>query len=294
MPGEVTTGTLSQAMPIIIAKAKVIREYEGVWQRTCQIERQKAGTGLNWIEYQINQLSSQHISETVDNRNYQLISGTLLQAEPTMAQIVMKISDRTFRKLQSVVTSQWASLPGNAMKRLKDEDYLALFSGFATTCSPRTGNPLSHGHIAAAANNCKSNTTEPSNTEVFSVLHGFQIYDLQTELTAGVGTYTVPEGMTEEIFRKGFEGTVSGSNVFVDGNITVDSTPDANGATHAREGVYAVLSMEIKKEEDRDMYFGGGADVLSMVDEYVFLERTSAGTQTFAYRHLSDATAPAS
>ena len=79
------------------------------------------------------------------------------------------------------------------MARKQDEDYLALFSGFATTSSPGSGNPVSFGHISAAVKNCTSNTTEPSaGDEIFGVLHGFQIKDIQDEIQAGIGTYNIP------------------------------------------------------------------------------------------------------
>ncbi|KKK95092.1 hypothetical protein LCGC14_2676260, partial [marine sediment metagenome] len=81
--------------------------------------------------------------------------------------------------------------------------------------------------------------------------------------------------------------------VFEDGNITVTSS-NANGATHSREGVIAAVGMEIKKETDRDLHFGGGADVISLVSEIAFAERKSGSTQVWAYRHLSDATSPTS
>ena len=211
-----------------------------------------------------------------------------------MTQILVKITDRTYRKIAAVVEAKMGGLAQNAMERKKDEDYLALFSGFATTTSPGTGNPLSFGHISAAVANIESNVTEPSMGTISTILHGFQIYDIQNELTTGVGPYTIPNGLTEETFRKGFRGTVAGSNLFQDGNITVNATPDANGATHALEAVVSVMGMTRKPETDRDPYFGGGADVVIMTDEYGFVERTSAGTQVWAQRHLSDATAPAS
>jgi hypothetical protein len=210
-----------------------------------------------------------------------------------MSQILIKITDRTFRKIASVVTGKFGTLAGNAMNRLDDEDYLATFSTFATTTSPGSGNPLSFGHIAAAKSNVTSNTTEPSMAEVFTVLHGFQIKDIQDEVLAGVGTYTIPEGMTEDVFRRGFSGTVAGSNVFEDGNITITSS-NANGATHSREGVVAAIGMEIKHETDRDITFGGGADVISLVSEKAFAERKSGTTQVWAYLLKSDATAPTS
>ncbi len=294
MAGETSSGSLSDALPSIVADARLVKEDPGTWMRTVDVRRQKPGTGLSWQEFALSQVAAQDISETTNNQNFQQLQGTLFSIEPTMSQIIIKITDRTFRKIAAVVTGRFGSLAGNAMKRKDDEDYLALFTTFATTASPGAGNPLSFGHIAAAASNVTSNTTEPSMAEIFTVLHGFQLKDIQDEVLAGVGTYTIPEGMTADTFRKGFSGTVAGSNVFVDGNITIDGSDDANGTTHSREGVVAAVGMEIKKETDRDLHFGGGADVISMVSEIAFAERKSGTTQVWAYLLKSDATAPTS
>lgn len=292
--GESYTGSLTDALPEIVADARIVKEFEGTWQRTCDVRRQEPGTGLSWTEFALSQLAAQDITETETNKNYQQLRGTLLSIEPAMTQIIIKVTDRTYRKIAAIVASKFGNLIGNAMSRKKDEDYLALFPTFATTCSPGSATSLSFGHISAAKNNVTSNVTEPSMAQVFSVLHGFQIKDIQDEIVAGVGTYAVPTGMTEEVFRQGFAGTVAGSNVFEDGNITVDGTPNANGATHSREGVIACIGMEIKREIDRDLYFGGGADVISLVDEYAFAERKSGTTQVWCYRHQSDAAKPTS
>lgn len=292
--GETHTGSLTDALPSMVIDCRIVKEFEGSWRRTCDIKQQEEGTGLNWTEFSLDQLERQDITETTDNRNFQQLSGSLQSIEPTMNQIIIKVTDRTYRKLAKVVSAKFGGLAGNAMARGDDEDYLALFSGFATTASPGTGNPLSFGHIAAAKNNITSNVTEPSNAEVYTVLHGFQIKDIQDEVLAGVGTYTVPDGLTEDFFKKGFSGTVAGSMVFEDGNITVDATPDANGATHSKEGVIAAIGMEVKTKEDYDIYFGGGAAVASLTNELAFAERKSGTTQVWAYRHFSDATAPTS
>ncbi len=294
MAGETTTGSLSDALPEVVSEARIKKEFEGTWRRTCDIKRQQPNTGLSWTEFSIDKVSRQNITETTDNRNFQQLSGSLQSIEPTMNQIIIKVTDRTYRKIASVVKGKFGGLAGNAMNRGDDEDYLSLFTTFATTNSPGSGNPMSFGYISSAKVNVTSNVTEPSMAEVFTVLHGRQIKDIQDEVLAGVGTYTIPVGMTEEVFRKGFAGTVAGSNVFEDGNITVDSTPNANGATHSREGVIAAVGMEIKSETDRDLYFGGGADVISLTNEIAFAERKSGTTQVWAYRHFSDATAPTS
>jgi hypothetical protein len=294
MAGETTSGSLSDALPEIVADARIIKEFAGTWQRTCDVRRQAEGTGLTWTEFALNQLAAADITEATDNRNYQSFTGTLMSMEPTMSQIIVKVTDRTYRKIAKIVTDKFGGVIGNAMARKKNDDYLSLFSGFATTCSPGTGTTFSSGYISAAKNNITSNVTEPSTMPVFTILHGFQIKDVQDEIVAGIGTYAIPQGMSEEFFRNGFSGTVAGSSVFEDGNITVDSTPDANGATHSREGVIACLAMEIKRELDRDLYFAGGADVISLVDEYAFAERKSGTTQVWCYRHQSDAAAPTS
>ena len=292
MPAGITaSGTLADSLPSVIADARIVREYEGTWMRTCDVRKLKEGTGTGWLEVSLSALEAQDITETTDNQNSQQYVDTLLTLTPQMTQIMVKITDRTYRKIADVVESKMGSLAGNAMARKKDEDYLALFASMGTGASPGTGNALSFGHIAAAANRVMSNVTEPANSSIFTVLHGFQTYDIQSEITAGVGTYVLPAGMTEEVFRKGFRGMIADSNLFTDGNIIVDATPDANGATHAKEGVICVVGMALKHETRRDPAYGGGADELFITDEYVFGERHPTAN-VWTFRHFSDATAP--
>jgi len=263
--------------------------------RTTDRIPQKKGTGLEWQEYSFNKLTGSDITETTQNENHQQVSGQLLTLEPDLGQIVVKMTDRTKRRMATVALAQMGGLAGNAMARRQDEDYLATFSGFATTSSPGAGNPVSFGHISAAVKNCTSNTTEPSaGDEIFGILHGFQIKDIQDEVLAGVGTYTIPEGMTAETFRKGFQGSVAGANIFEDGLISIDSSDDANGAVHTRKAIVSVTALELKSASFRDELFGGGATVDVLTNEYGFKERTSASTQVWAYRIQSDATAPTS
>lgn len=289
--GETISTTLGDSLPSIIADARIVHEYEGVWQRVTDVRRQKDGTGHTWQEISLSQLEATDITETTRNDNPQQFVDTLFSITPQMSQIMIKITDRTYRKIAAVVESKMGTLAGNAMARKKDEDFLATFAAMNTGCSPGSGNPLSFGHIAAAVNRITSNATEASTAPVYSVLHGFQIYDIQNEVLAGVGTYTVPHGMTEDTFRKGFRGTVAGSNVFEDGNITITSTPNARGATFSKDAVVAINGMTIKTEKRRDPSFGGGADEIFMTDEYGFGERSATN---WAYTHLSDATAPTS
>ena len=294
MPGETTSGAMTAALPSIIASARIVREYDGVWQRVCEKQTRAKGTGLTWQEYTLSQIDAQDITETTQNQNAQTLSGSLQTASPQMAQVLVKVTDRAKETLSPNVVAQMGQLAGNSMKRKKDEDYLSLYSTLATAASPGSGNPLSFGHITAAVANIKGNATEGAEDEINTILHAFQVKDIQDEILAGVGTYTVPTGMTEDVFRRGFVGSIAGANLWVDNNITIDSTPNANGAVHAKKGIISVQGMGLKHEMRRDPSFGGGADEVFITDEYTFIERTSGGTQVFAQRLLSDATAPAS
>ena len=294
--GETTSGSLNNALPTIYAEARAIREQKsGTWERTTTVKRQAEGEGYNFNWFTLNQIDAQDITETGTNNNFQQFAGSVQNTTPEMTQVIIKVTDRTYRKVSKNVTGLFGPQAGYAMERKKNRDYLSLFTTFATTASPGTGQPFASTFISAAAANARSNTTEPAMSPIYTVAHGFQIYDLHVEQIAAIGTYAIPAGMTEDVFRNGFKGQVAGSMVFEDGNIVPTSTPDANGATCAREGVYSVMGMTLKKDTDRDIYFGGGADVISMTDEYAFAENrsgTGGTTQVFCYRHLSDATAP--
>jgi hypothetical protein len=257
--GETISTTLSGAMPTVIQQARAIREYEGTFNKTTTKHTVGAGEGGTFNEFQIAQIDAQDITETTVMNNPQQFAGTLLSQSPTMSQIMVKVTDRTYHRIAKVVSSKLGGLAGMAMKRKRDEDYLSLFAGFATTASPGSANPLSFGHISAAVALAENNATEGATSQIYSVLHGYGIKDIQDEILAGVGTYNIPTGMTEATYRKGFVGEVAGSVVFRDNNITIDATPNARGATHAKEGVYQIQGMTYKVKERYDPAYGGGA-----------------------------------
>lgn len=291
--GVTSTGSLSLSLPYSIAKARQIREFTGQFMRTTDQYTLSEGEGLDWNEISIAQLNAQAVTESTTLNNPQQLQDTLFTTTPIVAGIHIKATNRTWARIAPNVKSQAnvGKLAQNAMQRKKDEDYLALASTMTTTASPGTGNPLQSGHIAAARYNISSNTTEPSTSPIHAVLHGFQIKDVRDEIVAGVGTYTVPSGMTEAVFKQGFKGvTVDSVNIWEDGNITIDSTPDANGMVHAQEGVVQVQGRSLKRYERELPDYGGGGMEWFWYDEYQYGIRQSV----WCYLIKSDATAPTS
>src|SRR3989304_5673583 len=126
--GETTTGSLADSLPTMIADARIVREFEGVHQRTTDHKKLKEGTGLTYNEISLSGLEAMDITETTENNNPQQVVDTILSGTPQMTQIMTKITDRTYRRIADVVESKIGTLVGNAMARKKDDDYTALFS----------------------------------------------------------------------------------------------------------------------------------------------------------------------
>jgi hypothetical protein len=287
--GNTTTGSLADSQQTIIDSARIVREFEGTYMRTTETHTLPEGTGLNWEEISLAALTAQTVTETTDLNNPQQLSDSLMTATPTMTGLNYVITDRVYRRLPKMVTGKFGQLGQNAIQRKRDQNYLDIFAT-ATTTLCGTGTTLQSGHLAAGRVRIASNTTERSTGPINCVLHGYGIKDIRDELVSGVGTYAIPSGMTEDVFKRGFMGTtVDGVNVWEDGNITINATPDARGGIHAKEAVLFVQGFAPKTETLRRPSIGGGADEMFHYDENVFAER-SAGN--WLYGLLHDGTVP--
>lgn len=287
--GLTTTGSLADSLPFIIDSARLIREWEGVYMRTTEAHTLPENTGLEWDEIALEKLSAQTITETTELDNPQQIVDTLFSVEPATSGIQTRITDKAKRRISKNVAGQLGKLAGNAIARKQDEDYLTILDT-ATTSLAGAGTTLTSGHISAAVARIKGNTTERSVGPISVVLHDFQLKDIQDEVTAGIGTYTVPTGMSEEFFRSGFMGTLFGANVYTDGNITIDSLDDAKGGVHSREAIVMVQGHKPKTEMLRRPEIGGGSEDMFVYNEYAYGIRN----QVWIYELHSDAAAPSS
>lgn len=286
-----TTADFNRSMPYIIDSARVVREFEGVMVKLVDRTNLANGTGLGWDEISLGQLQAQGISETTNLYNPQTPSEALLTITPLMVGVQTIMTKKTLRRMAPKTAAKLGVLAQNAMQRIKDERGLTVLDS-ATTSLVGAGNSLSFGHITAAVARIQNNATEPSmGSPIYAVLHGFQVKDLQDEIVAGVGTYAIPSGLTEQVYRNGFRGSIAGAEVYVDGNITVDATDDAKGGVFAREGIVLVDGFGPTTYTDTLIRVGGGAEEMIMYDEFAYGER-SAGN--WLYEIYSDATTPTS
>jgi hypothetical protein len=275
-------------MNVVIDAARIVREYEGVYNRTCEMQRLPDGTGINWDEISLAALTAQDITETTELDNPQQVEDTLLSGEPTMTGIQIRFTDRAKARISKKVAAKTGVLGQNAMNRKKDGTYLTLLDT-ATTSLCGAGTPWSAGYVGAAVARIQGNATERSVGTIHTVVHPFQLKDAQDEITAGVGTYAIPTGISAEIYRKGFKGTAYDSNMWTDGNITIDGSDDAKGGTHSTEAVVCIQGRRPRTARVRQEHIGGGAVDIFMYDDYTFIERQAG---QWMFEQYSDALAP--
>jgi len=289
--GQTTTGALVDSLPTIVAGARIVREYEGVMQRLVSPEKLDEGEGLSWREVSFAALTAQGITETTNLDNPQLLSDSLFTVTPTVTAIHTVVTDRVKTRISKNALGKIGPLAQNAIERKKDEDGLVMLDG-ATTSLPGAGSTLTSGHVAAAASRVRfGGGNEPSNPPFYGVLHAFQMKDLYDEVTAGVGTYTIPEGETARVYREGFRGAINGAMLFEDNNISTDANDDAKGGVFAKEAIVLVQGRAPRTVPLRNEKLGGGADELIIYDEYAYGERSSGN---WLYEIFSDVTAPTS
>lgn len=292
MAGDTFVAQVEAGLNTTVATARQRREFPSdVMPKLADRQTLTDGTGTSWSEFLTENLTAQNYGETDVIDNPQELSGSLLSAEPQLVALETFIGRRVVHRLSSRAFAVFGTLAQNGIQRKKDIDGLALAAA-ATTTLGTTGTTATHGHILAAARRIRVDATEPGPEPLSAVLHGYTIHDLQSEILSGVGTYPVPAGVTAEVFRGGFKGMLGDVNIWEDGLITVDGTPDTRGMIFSSGPNGAVILVqgispwtEIREEPQK----GYGGVSVWLKDEYVYIER-SAGNWLFG--HLADGTAP--
>ena len=287
--GNTTTGALADSLPTVIASARIIREFEGVMPQLVEKQTLGEGIGLAWNEISLAQLTAQNITETTVLNNPQQIADTLLSITPTATGIETVITDRVAARISKNAYAKIGSLAQNAIQRKKDVDGLAMLDSFSNSyCG--AGSTLTSGHISAGMALITGNASEHAKPPFRCVLHPYQIHDIEDEITAGIGTYNLGEGLTARVFSEGFRGIIASAQLYPDGNITIDSSTDAKGGVFAQEALIIVQGRAPRLVAVRAEDIGGGATKVYHYDEYAYGERLD----TWGAELYSDATAPTS
>ncbi len=290
--GYTGTDSLADSLETVIDSARIRREYPGQVPTLAERHDLDDNTGISWHEIEVSRLNAQGgITEATILDNPQEWSDILRTITPTITGITTFISRRAKHRLSKLTLAQLGTGMMNAIERKRDLDGLSTIDG-ATNSNPGAGATMTSGVISADVANIMGNSTEGAVGAISSVLHPFQIKDLQDEIVSGIGTYAIPAGLTEEFYRRGFAGSLFNSDVYADGNFPVISGDDAKGGTFARMGLLYIQGMDLITYDKTIPERGGGGVQQWIYDEYAFGERLSNSTSVFIREDFSDVTVP--
>lgn len=285
--GWTTTSTLADSLPDIIANARIVREFAGVMPQIVDRFTLDSNTGLDWNEVAYQQITALAETETTELDNPQQLADTIFSVTPTKVAVHVLITDRVKARI-SANGLQYLGDPAQlAIQRKKDEDGLTTLDTLSTSLGG-AGTTGTTGHISAATSRIQGNTTEPGEPPFYTVAHPFQLKDLQDEVVAGVGTYPLGPGVTEQTLRDGYRGPLFEAALYADGNITIDSSDDAKGGIFSKRCIVLIQGEMPKAIALRNEKRGGGSDELIVRDEYAYGIRT----QNWGFEWYTDATAP--
>ena len=302
--GNTITDSLADSVPTMIAAARIVREFAGVMPNLVDRQRLDENTGAVWNEVSMAKLSAQAVTESTELDNHQQMSDTLLSITPTVIGVHTVITDRVAMRISANAYAQTGSLAQNAIERKKDADGLTAIDG-ATTALGSSSAGLDTSDISSAAYQITSNTTEPApaTAPINAVFHGFQLADIDNQLTTpGIsvvssGTITEAQagapltvGIAAEAFQNRYRGNIAGARLYEDGNLTISSTPSAKGGVFSQMALVLVEGRSPYVETKRMPELGGGATALFHYDEYAYGERSSGN---WLIEVETDATAPA-
>ena len=286
MANENFATTLAQSLPYVIQSARLTNVYAGVMPRLVDRRTQGQGEGLDWNEIALANLTAQDMTNTTRNENFQLLSDTKTSVRESLVGLSIKITDHAQRRWSKNVATMVGDLGQRAMSTKKDKNLLAIGSS-ASTDLGTAGNPMTSSLVGAGVNRVRSNRTEPNaDSPVYVVMTGPHKFDIEEELNAGIGTYPIPAGLTADVFRGGFSGSLRQAEAYVDDNLTVDSADDAIAMVFAggRGGGIIHVEAESRAVNIRDEYLSDGADVMLMTQRYA----TGIRQQTWVYAITAD------
>ena len=139
---------------------------------------------------------------------------------------------------------------GDGMARKKDEDVVALYSGFGTDLGS-AGRSMNLANVSATIAYAKG---KKFGSQVYINHHPFAVWDIANQAVTASSTYPVPKGWSEDLLGNFFSGLrpLNGVPIFEDGNISIDSSDDAIGVIADKSALAVLKSVDTRTERERD------------------------------------------
>ena len=250
MAQTATTGSLENAQNIIIAAARFTEEHNAPAMNL--IEQFTLPKGAKQVTVpKVGQMSMQDLTDGVDIVDEEDIGMTTVDLTASEVGAKIILTDKLVRQSAENVFSMIGRQLGDGMARKKDVDVLALYSGFSTDIGA-AGRSMSLANVSAAVAYAKG---KKFGSNVYIVQHPFAVWDIANTAVTASSTYPVPAGWSADLLGNFFSGLrpINGVPIFEDGNISIDSSDDAVGVIADRSALGVLKSVDMNKEQDRDI-----------------------------------------
>ena len=250
MAQTATTGSLENAQNIIIAAARYTEEHNAPAMNL--IEQFTLPKGAKQVTVpKVGQMSMQDLTDGVDIVDEEDIGMTTVDLTASEVGAKIILTDKLVRQSAENVFSMIGRQLGDGMARKKDVDVLALYSGFSTDIGA-AGRSMSLANVSAAVAYAKG---KKFGSNVYIVQHPFAVWDIANTAVTASSTYPVPAGWSADLLGNFFSGLrpINGVHIFEDGNISIDSSDDAVGVIADRSALGVLKSVDMNKEQDRDI-----------------------------------------
>ena len=250
MAQTATTGSLENAQNIIIAAARYTEEHNAPAMNL--IEQFTLPKGSKQVTVpKVGQMSMQDLTDGVDIVDEEDIGMTTVDLTASEVGAKIILTDKLVRQSAENVFSMIGRQLGDGMARKKDVDVLALYSGFSTDIGA-AGRSMSLANVSAAIAYAKG---KKFGSNVYIVQHPFAVWDIANTAVTASSTYPVPAGWSADLLGNFFSGLrpINGVPIFEDGNISIDSSDDAVGVIADRSALGVLKSVDMNKEQDRDI-----------------------------------------
>ena len=250
MAQTATTGNLENAQNIIIAAARYTEAHNAPAMNL--IEQFTLPKGAKQVTVpKVGQMSMQDLTDGVDIVDEEDIGMTTVDLTASEVGAKIILTDKLVRQSAENVFSMIGRQLGDGMARKKDVDVLALYSGFSTDIGA-AGRSMSLANVSAAVAYAKG---KKFGSNVYIVQHPFAVWDIANTAVTASSTYPVPAGWSADLLGNFFSGLrpINGVPIFEDGNISIDSSDDAVGVIADRSALGVLKSVDMNKEQDRDI-----------------------------------------
>ena len=244
-----TTGNLENAQKIIIAASRYTEEHNA--PAMALIESFTLGKGEKQVTVpKVGQMTMSNLQDGVDIVDEEDIGMTTVDLTASEVGAKVILTDKLVKQSSDNVFSIVGRQLGDGMARKKDEDVVALYSGFGTDLGS-AGRAMSLANVSAAVAYAKGKNF---GSQVYINHHPFAVWDVANTAVTASSTYPVPKGWTEDVLGNFFSGLrpVYGVPIIEDGNLSIDSSDDAIGVIADKSALAVLKSVDTRTERERD------------------------------------------